>query len=49
MNGIGTNKSNKSGCSRFVDENGVQYENLEAAEYLNNYYVNVGTNLANSQ
>ena len=47
MSGIGKNKKNKSGCSKLIDEEGVQYENLDAAEYLNKYYVNVGPNLAN--
>ena len=35
------NKTGKSGCSKLIDEN------LKAAEFLNNYYVNVGPNLAN--
>ena len=25
---------------------GVSYENLEAANFLNNYYINIGPNLA---
>ena len=47
MSGIGKNKSGKSGCSKLIDENGLQYENMKAAEFLNNYYVYVGPTLAN--
>ena len=48
MSRIGKSKSNKAGCSKLVDDQGAIYENLDAAEYMNNYYVNVGPNLANS-
>ena len=48
MSGLGKNKSKKSSCTKLVDESGTQYENQEASEYLNDYYVNVGPNLANS-
>ena len=48
MSGIGKNNMRKKGCTKLKDEAGILYENLEAAEYLNNYYVNVGPNLANS-
>ena len=48
MSGIGKNKTKKFGCTKLIDENGTQYENLDAAEYLNKYYVNVGPNLANT-
>ena len=39
---------NKNGrkCTKIVDENGKVYENLDAANFLNDYYVNVGPNLA---
>ena len=47
MSGIGKNTSRKKGCNKLIDENGNHYENFDAAEYLNNYYVNVGPNLAN--
>ena len=29
-----------------MDENGKVYENLDVANFLNDYYVNVGPNLA---
>ena len=48
MSGLGINKSKKAGCTKLVDENGTSYENQEASDFLNNYYVNVGPNLANS-
>ena len=48
MSGIGKNKSSKSNCSKLVDDDGNLHENQDAADYLNNYYVNVGPNLANS-
>ena len=47
MSGIGKNKKRGTGCTKLLDDNGVVYENIEAAEYLNKYYVNVGPNLAN--
>ena len=45
MSGIGKNKSSKK-CTRIIDENGKLHENLEAADFLNDYYVNVGPSLA---
>ena len=33
-------------CTKIADENGKVYENLDAANFLNDYYVNVGPNLA---
>ena len=47
MSGIGKNKSKKWSCIKLVDEESTQYANLGTAEYLNNYYVNVGPKLAN--
>ena len=44
ISGIGKNKS-KEKCTKIVDENGKVYEKLDAANFLNNYYVNVGPNL----
>ena len=46
MSGLGKNKVIKTGCTKLIDENGTKYENQKAAEYLNEYYVNVGPNLA---
>ena len=37
---------NKLKCTKIVDEEGTIYENMDAANFLNNYYVNVGPNLA---
>ena len=45
MSGIGKNKSSRK-CTKVVDENGNIYENLEAANFLNDYYVNIGPSLA---
>ena len=47
MSGIGKNKKNKNGCGKIEEENGTIHENMEAAEFMNNYYVNVGPSLAN--
>ena len=33
-------------CEKIIDENNKTHENIDAAEFLNNYYVNVGPNLA---
>ena len=48
MSGLGKNNSKRTSCTKLVDENDTQYETQKASEYLNNYYVNVGPNLANS-
>ena len=45
MSGIGKNKNGRK-CTKIVDENGTVHENLDAATFLNNYYVNVGPSLA---
>ena len=45
ISGLGKNK-NKRKCTKIVDENGNVHENVDAANFLNNYYVNVGPNLA---
>ena len=49
MSGIGKNKAKSNSCSKIIDEDGVIYENLEAAQFLNSYYVNVGPNLSKKQ
>ena len=45
ISGLGKNKRKRK-CTKIVDENGETYEKSEAANFLNNYYVNVGPNLA---
>ena len=45
MSGIGKNKNSRK-CTRVIDENGKIHENLEAANFLNDYYVNIGPSLA---
>ena len=45
ISGIGKNKNERK-CSKIIDENNNAHENLDAAEFLNNFYVNVGPNLA---
>ena len=45
ISGLGKNKRGRK-CSKPVDENGKIHEKQEAAEFLNNYYANVGPNLA---
>ena len=45
ISGLGKNK-NKRKCTQIVDEDGKIYEKSDAAIFLNNYYVNVGPNLA---
>ena len=45
MSGIGKNKKGKK-CKKIIDENGKTYGDLEAAKFLNNFYVNVGPTLA---
>ena len=45
MSGIGKNKNSRK-CTRVIDENGKIHENLEAANFLNDCYVNVGPSLA---
>ena len=45
ISGLGKNKTGRK-CTKLIDETGVSYENLEAATFLNNYYVNIGPNLA---
>ena len=46
MSGLGKNKSSTKGCMKIIDDEGKMYENLDASEFLNSYYVNVGRNLA---
>ena len=46
MSGIGKNTKKGKGCSKIADDNGQIYENIDAAEFLNKYYVNVGPTLA---
>ena len=46
MSGIGKNKKRNSGCSKVEDQDGILYENMDAAEFMNKYYVNVGPSLA---
>ena len=46
MSGLGKNKGSNKGCTKIIDEDGEVYENLDASEYLNSYYVNVRPNLA---
>ena len=43
ISGLGKNKRGRK-CSKPVDENGKIHEKQEAAEFLNNYYANVGPN-----
>ena len=45
ISGLGKNKNGRK-CTKIADENGKIYENLDAANFLNDYYVNVGPNLA---
>ena len=45
ISGLGKNKKGQK-CTKIIDETGKTHENLEAATYLNNFYVNVGPNLA---
>ena len=45
MSGIGKNKNGRK-CTKIIDEKGIIHENLDAATFLNNYYVNVGPSLA---
>ena len=45
ISGLGKNKEGKK-CTKIVDETGKIHENLDAATFLNNFYVNVGPNLA---
>ena len=45
MSGIGKNKNGRK-CTKIIDDDGSTYENLKAANFLNNYYVNVGPSLA---
>ena len=45
ISGLGKNKSKRK-CTKVVDEDGKAYERSDAANFLNNYYVNVGPNLA---
>ena len=46
MSGIGKNVKRKKGCTKVEDENGTVHENQSAADFMNNYYVNVGPSLA---
>ena len=47
ISGLGKNKNGRK-CTKIIDENNNTHENLDAAEFLNNYYVNIGPNLAKS-
>ena len=47
ISGLGKNKNGRK-CTKIIDENNNTNENLDAAKFLNNYYVNVGPNLAKS-
>ena len=46
MSGIGKNIKRNKGCTKIEDDHGNTYENMDAAEFMNRYYVNVGPNLA---
>ena len=46
MSGIGKHTIRNAGCNKVEDENGTVYENMDAAEFMNKYYVNVGPSLA---
>ena len=46
MSGTGKNSTRGKGCTKIEDDQGTIYENAEAAEFLNNYYVNIGPTLA---
>ena len=45
ISGLGKNEKGRK-CSKLTDENGNTYEKQDAAEFLNNFYANVGPNLA---
>ena len=45
ISGLGKNKKNRK-CTKIIDEMGKTHENLEAAAFLNDFYVNVGPSLA---
>ena len=45
LSGLGKNKNGRK-CTKIIDDSGKTYENSEAATFLNNFYVNVGPNLA---
>ena len=45
ISGLGKNK-NKRKCTKLIDDNGKIYEKADAADFLNNHYVNVGPELA---
>ena len=45
VSGIGKNKSSKK-CTKIIDQDERVYEKQEAADFLNNYYSNIGPNLA---
>ena len=45
ISGFGKNTNSRK-CSKVTDENNKEYENQEAADFLNNYYASIGPNLA---
>ena len=45
ISGLGKNKSKRK-CTKITDEDGQTHEKSDAANFLNNYYVNVGPELA---
>ena len=45
MSGIGKNKKSMK-CTKIIDEKGNLHENLDAANFLNDFYVNTGPSLA---
>ena len=48
ISGMGKNKNGRK-CTKIKDESGKILENLEAATFLNEFYVNVGPSLAKNQ
>ena len=45
LSGLGKNKNKKS-MTKLIDEMGNEFENSDAAEYMNNYYTDAGPKLA---
>ena len=45
ISGLGKSKK-KKGVSKLIDDLGKEFQNLEAAEYMNKYYTEAGPNLA---
>ena len=46
ISSLGKTKTSSWNCTKLIDEAGVSYENLESSTLLNDYYVNIGPNLA---